>query len=370
MTQQADVIVIGAGIIGCSTAYELARRGARVRLIDGRDIALGATQASAGVLAPYIEGHEKGALLDLAVRSLALYDEFIGRLREETRGPLHYDRTGTVETAADAETAAALRARARHLDEAGVRAEFLDAAAVREAEPRLAPETAGGLVVHTHGFVNAVELTLALWEAAAARGVRVFRPCQVRALSAAGPDVRVDTDDGTMTAATVVLAAGSWSGQIALEGETVPVRPVRGQLLHLDWRGAPLERVIWGPSCYLVPWADGSLLVGATAEEVDFDERATVAGVRDLLDAVCDLVPRAWQAGFTGVRVGLRPATPDELPIIGRSRVLPGVVYATGHYRNGILLAPLTAGLVADLVIDGRRHPDLDAVRPDRFGRS
>jgi glycine oxidase len=117
-----------------------------------------------------------------------------------------------------------------------------------------------------------------------------------------------------------------------------------------------------------VPWTNGSLLVGATAEEAGFDERATVAGVRDLLDAVSELVPRAWQAGFSGVRVGLRPATPDELPMIGRSTVMDGLVYATGHYRNGILLAPLTAKLVADLLIDGREGAELELTKPQRFG--
>jgi glycine/D-amino acid oxidase-like deaminating enzyme len=136
----------------------------------------------------------------------------------------------------------------------------------------------------------------------------------------------------------------------------------------LNWIGEPLKRVVWGPSCYLVPWTNGSLLVGATAEEAGFDERATVAGVRDLLDAVSELVPRAWQAGFSGVRVGLRPATPDELPMIGRSTVMDGLVYATGHYRNGILLAPLTAKLVADLLIDGREGAELELTKPQRFG--
>jgi glycine oxidase len=147
----------------------------------------------------------------------------------------------------------------------------------------------------------------------------------------------------------------------------VPVRPVRGQLVQLESPAPLLRHVIWGPDCYLVPWADGTLLVGATSEDAGFDERATAAGVRDLLEAVCELVPHAWQAGFTGVRVGLRPATPDELPIVGASARLPGLVYATGHYRNGILLAPLTARLVAALILEEHADP-VPELSPQRFG--
>jgi glycine oxidase len=167
-----------------------------------------------------------------------------------------------------------------------------------------------------------------------------------------------------------VLAAGSWSGGIAVDGvsATVPVRPIRGQLLHLSWIGTPLRRVTWSSRCYLVPWEDGTLLVGATVEDAGFDERTTVAGVRDLLEAVSEIVPRAWNAGFLGSRVGLRPSTADDLPVIGASAAMPNLIYATGHYRNGVLLAPLTAQLVADAMLDNRIDPLLAAVNPSRFG--
>jgi glycine/D-amino acid oxidase-like deaminating enzyme len=167
-----------------------------------------------------------------------------------------------------------------------------------------------------------------------------------------------------------VLAAGSWSGQIEIAGvqTPIPVRPIRGQLLRLAWRGEPLRRVTWGERCYLVPWDEGTLLVGATTEDAGFEERTTAAGVRDLLDAVCELVPQAWTAGFLGARVGLRPATEDGLPVIGRSEVLPNLMYATAHYRNGVLLAPVTARLVADALLDEVVDPAMHAFRPGRFG--
>ena len=165
------------------------------------------------------------------------------------------------------------------------------------------------------------------------------------------------------------MAAGSWAGHVEIEGAApVPIRPVRGQLLHLGWPAPALRRVIWAPDCYLVPWSDGSVLAGATSEEVGFDERATVAGVRELIDATRRVAPAVSKASFQEARVGLRPATPDELPVIGPSAAVPGLVYACGHFRNGILLAPLTAALVGDLVVDRRLDDALDITSPSRFG--
>src|SRR4029453_8102603 len=188
--------------------------------------------------------------------------------------------------------------------------------------------------------------------------------------ASANGHIIVETDGGSLSAGAVVLAAGSWSGAVEIEGIRAggPVRPVRGQLLHLIWPGTRLRRVIWSPKCYLVPWDDGTVLVGPTVEEAGFDELATVAGVRDLLEAACEIAPQAWTAGFGGARVGLRPGTSDDLPVIGPSRVVPNLFYATGHFRNGVLLAPLTAQLVADALLDNNLDLDLAAVNPSRFG--
>jgi glycine oxidase len=166
------------------------------------------------------------------------------------------------------------------------------------------------------------------------------------------------------------MAAGSWSGQIEIAGVAarVPVRPVRGQLLHLAWNGPPLRRITWSERCYLVPWEDGRLLVGATVEDVGFDERTTAAGVRDLIEAACEIVPHARTAGFLAAKAGLRPATPDGLPMIGASGVIPNLMYATGHYRSGVLLAPLTAELVADAMLEDLIDPVLAITSPQRFG--
>ena len=367
---RTDVIVIGGGIIGCAAACELGRRGAVVRVLEGRRVGGGATGASAGILAPYTEADRPGDLQTLCAESLGLWDDFVGRASADGGRDVLYERTGTLEVATDEAARGRLERTAAALAAAGIDCRGLTAPEARAAEPSLGGVVAGALLVPSHGFVGVAALTGALREAGAARhGVSFLtgRPAR-RVRPRPGGGLAVETAGGTLDCDAVVLAAGSWSGGVAVEGDApLPVRPVRGQLLHLRWPGDPLARVVWSPGCYVVPWPDGSLLVGATVEEAGFDEGATVAGVAGLIDAVGGLLPGARRAGFDAVRVGLRPGTPDDLPVVGRSAAAPGLVYATGHYRNGVLLAPLTARLVADLLLDGREDPLLAAVSPVRF---
>ncbi len=369
-SRSSDIIVIGAGIVGCAVAYELARRGASVQMVDDRQPGMGATQASAGMLAPFTEAKDRNtAFLDLAVRSLDLYEEFVARVTQMSKMVVGYQRTGTIDVASTDERMAALRDVATRLQSRGVPLSLLDAAAARAEEPHLGNAVAGALLIGAHGYVRAGELTRALVAAARCHGAHLVEGSRVRGISARNGDLVVDTATGSLTAGAVVVTAGSWSGQVNVTGGArAPVRPVRGQLLHLAWEGAPLHRVTWGDHCYMVPWDDGTVLVGATMEEVGFDERNTVEGVRQLMTAACELVPATAKAALVSARVGLRPGTPDALPIIGWSRVLPNVMYATGHFRNGVLLCPLTAQLVADAMIDHRIDPALDAIGPQRFG--
>jgi glycine oxidase len=184
-----------------------------------------------------------------------------------------------------------------------------------------------------------------------------------------GANPRVVTDTGAFDADAVIVAAGAWSDAVERpRREPGHVKPIRGQLLHLRLPARPAARILWGSRCYLVPWRDGTVLVGATSEDAGFDETATAAGVRHLLTAGVELLPPLAGAAFAGVRVGLRPMTGDELPAIGASSTMRGMFYATGHYRNGVLLAPLTAVLLADLVLEGREATELALVRPARLG--
>ena len=375
MASPREIVVVGAGIVGCAIAYELSRRGAAVVVVDDRAPGLGATQASAGVLAPFIEARHDGPLLELTARSLGLFDEFIARIRSDGDSSVAYERTGTLDVAFDTDSFASLQQLYARLMSRHVAADLLDAPAVCRAEPHLSSGAVGGLLIPTHGFVAASQLTQALAAGAARRGARFVTGGRVARVTRDGEALRVHTEGinpQTLPAGTVVVAAGSWASAVRIEGASspVPVRPIRGQLLHLHWTGSePLRRILWSERCYIVPWRDGTLLVGATEEDAGFDERTTLAGVRDLIDAACDLLPHAWTASLLAAKVGLRPGTPDHVPIIGWSRVLPNLMYATGHYRNGILLAPLTAELVADAVLDGRIDPMLELTRPQRFGQ-
>jgi glycine oxidase len=369
VTRDADVLVIGAGIIGCSVARELSARGASVHVVDARGIGRGATQASAGVLAPYIEAHEGGTLLDLTVRSLDLYDSWMAGLRAQSGVDVEYRRLGTLEVALDPGAAARLQQMPAHFG-ARDRLFWLDGGEVRATEPAITRAALGALSVPTQGYVAAGMLTEALARAAASQGAAFHDGTQIVRVDPTSDCIEAGSDAGlTWRVKQIVVAAGSWTGQVGalMDPAAHDVRPIRGQLLRVAWRGNPLSQVVWGPSCYLVPWVDGTVLIGATVEDVGFDERNTVAGVRTLLDGARALLPEMEEAIFLEARAGLRPATSDGLPIVGPSETTDRIVYATGHYRNGILLAPLTAHLVADLVIDGRRDPVLEALSPARF---
>ncbi|HEU5256743.1 MAG TPA: FAD-dependent oxidoreductase, partial [Vicinamibacterales bacterium] len=254
---------------------------------------------------------------------------------------------------------------ARRFAHAGVPHTLMPPHDALRLESALSPRIISALLLPDHGYVRAAELTSALLTAAIQQGAEMIVGSVEEICSASGSCI-VRSSAGPLESDAVVVAAGSWSGRVP--PLTPPVRPVRGQLLQLHFQKRPLSRVVWGTDCYLVPWRDGSLLVGATVEEVGFDETATAAGVTRLLESSAELLTTMPEARFDTVRIGLRPGTPDELPLIGPSSTMPGVYYATGHYRNGVLLSPLTAKLVADLVLDGRRDPDLELVRPDRFG--
>jgi glycine oxidase len=373
------VVVVGAGIIGCAVAFECARRGARVQVLDPRPPGRGATHASAGILAPFIEGHIP-ELRALGVQGMAAYEPFLASLRKATDHPIELGRKGTLQCAFDDERARDLDELAKLLAESDVEHRRMDGAAARALEPRLSQRVIAALEIPGHGYVAPDGLVAALVDGATRLGA-VFSVARVTSLPA-GDTARVETEAGTMDADAVVLASGSWLSELPTSSDSshqppstdrtdrerpAAIRPIRGQLLHLQ-SCIPVVRVLWGPGCYIVPRRDGTVLVGATVEDVGFDERATLGGVRSLSDAASALVPGLDSAVFKEVRVGLRPATSDELPIIGPSATMRQVFYAAGHYRNGVLLAPLTAGLVADLVLDGRAAPELAATRPARFG--
>lgn len=350
-------------------AFELAVAGRRVRVCDPRPPGGGASFASAGVLAPYVEGHDSRPLRDLGRRSLAQYPAFVARVTAASGLPVAFRPIGTAEVATNAADITRLARSKATADAEGVTAEWLEGAAAREVEPQLAAHAAGVLHIPMHAAVDVPALTAAAAAGARALGAE-FVQTAVRGLAAEAGGIAVTTTDGVARAPQVVLATGAWSAFLAPAGaESAPVRPIRGQLLHLVGAPHTLRHIVWGPDVYLVPWTDGTVFVGATSEDVGFDERTTASGVASLLARATALVPALAGATFAAARQGLRPGSPDDLPYVGPSAVVPGLVYACGHYRNGALLAPLTATLVAGLVAGDRSDPALGLIAPSRAGR-
>jgi glycine oxidase len=366
-----SVIVVGAGIVGCTVAYELARSGARVHVLEPRSPGQGATRASAGILAPFIEGHGSKLLRDLGKRSLDLYEPFMARLREDSGHHLIYTRNGTFELAFSNGDVSRLRELADWLASQQIESRWIEPSGFAEFEPQAAADAAGALLIPAHGFVGVTSLTLAAAAASERFGAHFSMATgAIRIVSMPDGRVAVHTADARLDGDRVVLAAGSWSSQIIVEGaDAVPVKPIRGQLLQLQAAPGAIHRVIWGPDGYLVPWPDGSVLVGSTVEDVGFDEAHTPEAVERLRAAAASLVPGLAGAEISSVRTGLRPKGPDDVPILGQSKVVPGLIYATAHYRNGVLFTPLTVELVRDLVFDRASDPALRDLDPSRFGK-
>jgi len=240
-----------------------------------------------------------------------------------------------------------------------------DAAAVRELEP-LATTQRAALLIDVHGAVRIRDLVEALRVGSLHHNATFLHAERVARVTDRRGRLTIETHAHTFEAPHVIVTAGAWSMQLPVEGHPViPTPPVRGQLLRLLVHGSNLRRVLWGRDCYMVPWGD-EVLVGATMEQVGFDARATMAGVMQLCAAATTMVPALAQANFSEVRVGLRPGSPDGLPIIGISQRAPGLVYATGHFRHGALLAPLTAELVTRIVHDPSAAVPA-AMAPSRF---
>lgn len=348
-----NVIVIGAGVIGLSCADALAAAGHRVHALDMRGPGRGASQASAGVLAPFIEGHHGDPLLDLCIESLSLYDAFIESVRVTSGRSVEYERTGTLEVAVTETDKERLINIHRSLRELHVEAEWLDGIEAHTADAAISRAALGALRIPAHGFVNVSELIAALAQSARFRGASIEVPASVIRVEPTKQRVGVVLDGQIRECDAVVIAAGSWSSRVRVAGlPPIEVKPIRGQLLHLSWPADEQlpKQVIWADRCYAVPWADRSLLVGATVEDVGFKEHSTVEGVRGLMDAVGEILPAALQASLKEVRVGLRPAPSGGVPFIGPVATSPRVILATGHYRNGVMLAPLTAKRVVEHV--------------------
>jgi len=354
-----DVIVVGAGLIGLAIANELAARGATVRVFDLGEPGAGASWAGAGMLAPYAERIDDEAMLALCQRSLALYPDFVRGLEDETGIDAELRLDGIVEAAFDEERLDALREHADLCAAHGIDARVLERGDAMLAEPSLGRHLRGAMIVGKQGYVDNRRLGRALREACRRRGVTVDAPLQHLSVECDARRVRgVRTSLGFASADVVINAAGAWAAHIdGVPAHAAPrVFPVKGQMLALAAPVGFLRRTTWVPGAYFVPRSDGRLLIGATVEEAGFDQHVTAAGIRTLLDAALSAAPALGAFTITESWAGQRPGSPDGRPIIGPTPV-DGLIVATGHYRNGILLTPETAKLVASFVETGDAHP-------------
>jgi glycine oxidase len=359
-----DVVVVGGGVIGAACAFFAAREGLAVTLLERDEIGAHASGVAAGMLALLLDDRHPEPFQRWGRRSLESLPELIVELRERSGIDPEYEPSGLLRVALSDQEAAGLR------EKAGGELSWLDAAEAREQEPQLAPEARGALWSAVEGHVRSGLLTRAYARAAAALGARIETGCSVVGLLRQGARVTgVRTVADGLGAGAVVLCMGSWSAGAAawLGGPALPVEPVRGQILSLDAPRPTLRQTVSNAHLYLVPRRDGSVVAGATVERVGFDCRVTAAGVREMLELAPRLVPALADCAFRGAWAGLRPDTPDHLPLIGPVPGAPGLYVAAGHFRNGILLSPVTGRLVADWLL-GKAPPDeAAAFRPDRF---
>ena len=367
----ADVLIVGGGAIGCAAAFFLARAGAAVTLLERGELAGEATGASAGMLAALSdEGGDRGPTFQsLCLESLQLYEALLPVL-EATGIDVRYRRAGVLHVALDGGQAEGLRERFEGQKAAGRDVRWLDASEVARVEPQISPGAVAAMLSPTEPYLDPQGLAQALAAAARQHGAVIETGVAVRRLGVKDGRPRALAVDGRVhEAETMVVAAGPWTAALARPlGVRVPVRPVRGQMLSLRGPAAPLRHVIWGDHAYLVPREEGQTFVGATVEDVGFRKRTTVAALRRLEQAAIGLVPGLAKAPRLGAWAGLRPASADGLPIIGPLPGQANVWVATGHFRNGILLAPITGQLLAESIVAGRPDPVLAPFSPDRFG--
>ncbi len=350
-----DAAIVGAGIIGGAIAWELARAGLRVTLLDRQQAGMEASWAAAGMLAPVPETPDSVLVAPLGRASLALYPEFVVGIEADSGVSAEFEPRDALQIffgeAAERESAAFLTLHR----EMGMRSEVIALDVARKLEPQLSRQARVAVLCEGEARVNGRALTGRVLEAAQRRRAELRTGAAVTHLEITqGRVTGVRTAGGAIAAGCVVIAAGCWSGGLEQVTRYAPTRPVRGQMLALRSEQVSVRHVLRSHSGYIVPRADGRLVCGSTAEpEAGFEKRVTPEGQQHILAAATELVPALSHAVVVETWSGLRPDTPDHLPSLGPTDV-EGLLVATGHYRNGLLLAPITARLLREWIIEGR----------------
>ncbi|WP_241236311.1 glycine oxidase ThiO [Brevibacillus marinus] len=369
-TVTSDCLVVGGGIIGLSLAYELAGRGLQVALVEQANLGGQASAAAAGILGPLQEFDQPGPLLDLGLASLALYPQWVEEVREVGGVDPQLMLEGILRVAMNEQEEAQLRERYAWQKAAGCRVEWLDAQQLRQLEPELAASARAALYSAEEGNVNNQMLLMALAAACRRRGVRLLPgTVAIGAITSGRRVLGIETTAGACHAAQTVITAGAWASVIARWlSVDLPIRPVRGQVAAVSSEEVSLRRVIFGYGGYLVPKKDGRIVLGATEDEAGFRQGVTLGGLAAVLNGALPYVPKLKQAPFLAAWSGLRPATADGLPLLGPLPGWDGIAVASGHFRNGILLSPITAKRMADYLCAGSVEP-LRPFSPERVAQ-
>jgi glycine oxidase len=371
----ADVVIVGGGVIGCAIAYFASCAGASVVLVERSQLAAGASGVAAGMLAPQVEAPFADPFFELALQGRGEHAALAQALMEEVGLDVEYRQTGILRVARTEAERADLERQYRWQSARGLTAEWVESADLGRREPLLGGVAgrllAGGLWLADEAQVRSPRLVQALAKSAQRRGARLIEGTWATGLEVVGGRATgVVTPSGMVRGDTVVLAAGVWSADVARSvGLELPVVPVKGQVLSLRGLDRTPRQVIWSGECYLVPRPDGEIVLGATEEEGNYDARPTLAGVNRLTEAALEVVPGAGGFVVDGVWAGLRPAAPDRHPIVGWAPGVERLMVATAHYRNGVLLGPLTGKRVAERILSGRSSDEFSPFGPERFAR-
>ncbi|MGB3512640.1 MAG: glycine oxidase ThiO [Microcoleaceae cyanobacterium] len=362
MNQSNNILILGGGIIGLSLAIELKLRGAKVTVIS-RDFQQAATNAAAGMLAPQAEAIPPGKMLDLCLKSRELYPEWVNKLESISGLEAGYWRCGILAPVYTIEDR-------KNSSSPNLNSQWLNQEAIHQYQPGLSQEVIGGWLYPEDGQVDNRDFYRSTIAAAKELKIDIIEGVVTEIICKADKIQSIKTSIGELEAEHYVLATGAWSKELL----PIPVFPKKGQMLSLKipsdvgTEKLPLQQVLFGTESYIVPRKDGRIVIGATSENVGFSSGNTAAGIQELLANAIRLYPVLKDYKILEIWWGFRPATPDEMPVLGTSNY-DNLTLATGHYRNGILLAPVTAILIADLIWNGRADPLLETFNYSRFGR-
>jgi glycine oxidase len=362
-----DVAIAGAGLIGASIAWELSRAGLRVGIFDAAEPGRGASWASAGILSPAPENPGAIPAVPLGKASLALYPDFVAAIEQASGQSVGFRRKGTVEALFSADAVRDLSTLIALHHGLGLKAEPLRPQDARELEPALSADMEAAALRPEEASVDNRLLATAVLAAAKKSGAQIFAGEGAQAIWHEGSHcagLKLKTD--TVSAKWTVIAAGSFSSQITGVGPFAPVRPAKGQILALRCDTPKIERVLWSENVYLVPRNDGRVVAGATVEYVGYEKTVTAGGIAKILDAAIELAPGLAAARIEETWAGLRPDSPDHLPILGPTDI-DGLVIATGHFRSGVLLTPISAKLIREWITLQRVSLDWERFSPMRF---